>query len=223
MAGETRIGLREGLLEDAVARAFGRTREAVGRAHMLGGDIGIAAVQARTDRLAEARFVHFAPIGMMLATPVGDLGEVERRFPAPYVTQDKYDGVRTQVHRHARDGAGDRRARYWRRMTALAQAEQLALILALQRDLALEGNVDMVLQRITGTATKLLGAERATVSSSTGPVARSGDGAGARHPTPRTARRWRSGCRSTGAGSPRRSPAAVARWSSARRASGTSV
>ena len=48
-------------------------------------------------------------------------------------------------------------------MTALAQAEQLALILALQRDLALEGNVDMVLQRITDTATKLLDAERATV------------------------------------------------------------
>jgi len=48
-------------------------------------------------------------------------------------------------------------------MTALTQAEQLALILALQRDLALEGNVDNVLLRITGTATTLLAAERATV------------------------------------------------------------
>lgn len=48
-------------------------------------------------------------------------------------------------------------------MTALTQAEQLALILALQRDLALEGNVDNVLPRITGTATALLAAERATV------------------------------------------------------------
>ena len=103
MTGETRIGSREGLLEDAIARAFGRTREAVGRAHMLGGDIGIAAVQARADRLSDARFVHFAPIGMMLATPVGDLREVARRFPGPYVIEDKYDGVRTQVHK-----AGDR-------------------------------------------------------------------------------------------------------------------
>ena len=48
-------------------------------------------------------------------------------------------------------------------MTVLTQAEQLALILALQRDLALEGNVDNVLLRITGTATTLLAAERATV------------------------------------------------------------
>ena len=99
MTGEPRIGLREGLLEEAIARAYDRPREAVGRAHMLGGDIGIAAVQARDDRLTDARFARFAPIGMMLATPVTDLGEVEHRFPAPYVVEDKYDGVRAQVHK----------------------------------------------------------------------------------------------------------------------------
>ena len=99
MSGEPRIGLREGLLEDAIARAFGRDREAVGRAHMLGGDIGVTAVRARHDTLAEARFVHFAPIGMMLATPVLELEEVEKRFPAPYIVDDKYDGVRAQVHK----------------------------------------------------------------------------------------------------------------------------
>ncbi|HEX9268829.1 MAG TPA: ATP-dependent DNA ligase [Candidatus Limnocylindria bacterium] len=99
MTGEPRIGLREGLLEDAIARAFGRDREAVGRAHMLGGDIGRAAVQAKRGTLEEARFVHFAPIGMMLATPVLELTEVEKRFPPPYVVEDKYDGVRAQVHK----------------------------------------------------------------------------------------------------------------------------
>ena len=99
MSGEPRIGLREGLLEDAIARAFGRDREAVGRAHMLGGDIGATAVQAKHGTLDEARFVHFAPIGMMLATPVLKLDEVEQRFPAPYVVEDKYDGVRAQVHK----------------------------------------------------------------------------------------------------------------------------
>jgi DNA ligase-1 len=36
---------------------------------------------------------------MMLATPVLDLVEVEKRFPPPYVVDDKYDGVRTQVHK----------------------------------------------------------------------------------------------------------------------------
>ena len=99
IAGETRIGLREGLLEDALARAFGRDREAVGRAHMLAGDIGATAVLARRGELGSATFVHFAPIGMMLATPVLDLIEVEKRFPPPYVVDDKYDGVRAQVHK----------------------------------------------------------------------------------------------------------------------------
>ena len=99
MSGEPRIGLREGLLEDAIARAFGREREAVGRAHMLGGDIGVTAVRAKHGTLDEARFVHFAPIGMMLATPVLDLAEVAKRFPPPYVVEDKYDGVRAQVHK----------------------------------------------------------------------------------------------------------------------------
>ncbi|HEY8732421.1 MAG TPA: ATP-dependent DNA ligase [Candidatus Limnocylindria bacterium] len=99
MSGEPRIGLREGLLEDAIARAFGRDREAVGRAHMLGGDIGVTAVRAKNGTLDDARFVHFAPIGMMLATPVLDLAEVEKRFPPPYDVEDKYDGVRAQVHK----------------------------------------------------------------------------------------------------------------------------
>src|SRR5947209_13355305 len=47
VSGETRIGLREGLLEEAIARAFGREREEVGRAHMLTGDIGDTALRAR--------------------------------------------------------------------------------------------------------------------------------------------------------------------------------
>ncbi len=99
MSGEPRIGLREGLLEDAIARAFGQDREAVGRAHMLGGDIGVTAMRAKHGTLDEARFVHFAPIGMMLATPVLRLEEVEKRFPPPYIVDDKYDGVRAQVHK----------------------------------------------------------------------------------------------------------------------------
>lgn len=99
ISGEPRIGLREGLLEDAVARAFERPREDVARAHMLGGDIGAAALRARAGTLAEAVFTHFAPIGMMLATPVLDLADVGKRFPPPYVVEDKYDGVRAQVHK----------------------------------------------------------------------------------------------------------------------------
>src|SRR6266446_4408300 len=103
VSGETRIGLREGLLEEAIARAFGRDREEVGRANMLTGDVGETALRAKHGTLAEPTLTHFLPIGMMLATPVLQLAEVEKRFPPPYVVEDKYDGIRAQVHK-----AGDR-------------------------------------------------------------------------------------------------------------------
>jgi DNA ligase-1 len=99
VSGETRIGLREGLLVDAIAKAFERDREAVARANMLTGDIGETALRAKHGTLAEPTLAHFSPIGMMLATPVLDLAEVAQRFPPPYVVEDKYDGVRAQVHK----------------------------------------------------------------------------------------------------------------------------
>lgn len=43
------------------------------------------------------------------------------------------------------------------------QTEQLALLLSLQRELAMESDIDVVLRRIAETATTLLGAERTTV------------------------------------------------------------
>ena len=103
VSGETRIGLREGLLVDAIAKGFERDRETVARANMLTGDIGEAALRAKHGTLGEPTLAHFSPIGMMLATPVLDLAEVAQRFPPPYVVEDKYDGVRAQVHK-----AGDR-------------------------------------------------------------------------------------------------------------------
>jgi DNA ligase-1 len=109
VSGETRIGLREGLLVDAIAKAFERDREAVARANMLTGDIGEAALRSKHGTLDEPTLAHFSPIGMMLATPVLDLAEVAQRFPPPYVVEDKYDGVRAQVHK-----AGDRVEMYSR-------------------------------------------------------------------------------------------------------------
>ncbi len=101
VGGDMRIGLRESLVEEAVAKAFGRERDAVARANMLGGDIGETAVRAKAGMLAEATFAHFAPVGMMLATPVLELTEVAKRFAPPYVVEDKYDGVRAQAHKSA--------------------------------------------------------------------------------------------------------------------------
>ena len=98
---ETRIGLREGLLEEAVAAAFDADLAAVRRAHMLAGEIGEAAQLARDGRLAEAALHIGRPIRFMLATPVADAPEVMRRVGDEAWIEDKYDGIRAQLHVHA--------------------------------------------------------------------------------------------------------------------------
>jgi DNA ligase 1 len=95
---ETRIGLREGLLEEAVAAAFDVEPDAVRRAHMLTGEIGETALLARDGRLAEAALHVGRPIRFMLATPVADAAEVMRRVGDEAWIEDKYDGIRAQLH-----------------------------------------------------------------------------------------------------------------------------
>jgi DNA ligase-1 len=95
---ETRIGLREGLLEEAVAAAFDAPLEDVRRAHMLTGEIGEAAQLARDGRLAEAALHVGRPIRFMLASPVADAAEVMRRVGDEAWIEDKYDGIRAQLH-----------------------------------------------------------------------------------------------------------------------------
>jgi DNA ligase-1 len=97
-ARELRIGLREGLLEEAIAAAFERPIEAVRRALMLVGEPGEAALLARQDRLAEAALHLGRPIRFMLATPVADADEVMRRVGDEAWIEDKYDGIRAQLH-----------------------------------------------------------------------------------------------------------------------------
>jgi len=97
-ARELRIGLREGLLEEAIATAFERPIEAVRRALMLVGEPGEAAVLARDDRLADAALHLGRPIRFMLATPVADAAEVVRRVGGEAWIEDKYDGIRAQLH-----------------------------------------------------------------------------------------------------------------------------
>src|ERR671933_1597472 len=46
----------------------------------------------------EARMRLFHPIKFMLATPADDLTEVAKQMPAGFAVEDKYDGIRAQVH-----------------------------------------------------------------------------------------------------------------------------
>lgn len=99
LTGELRIGLREGLVEAAIAAAFDRPLDRVKWAAMLTGDLGRTALLARDDRLAAAELALFHPIRFMLASPAEDPDEILRRLGPEVWLEDKYDGIRAQLHR----------------------------------------------------------------------------------------------------------------------------
>jgi DNA ligase-1 len=97
ISGDLRIGLKESLVEEAVARAFEAPLGEVKRANMLLGDIGETLRLASAGRLAEARLRLFHPIDFMLASPVESSEEALSYFQNASV-EDKYDGIRAQAH-----------------------------------------------------------------------------------------------------------------------------
>jgi ATP-dependent DNA ligase len=102
LGGELRIGLREGLLEAAIAKASDRSLDAVKWAGMLTGDIGRLATLARDDHLDRAEMTLFHPLKFMLASPAEDAAEIVKRLGPEVWVEDKYDGIRAQLHKQGR-------------------------------------------------------------------------------------------------------------------------
>ena len=99
LTGDLRIGLREGLVADAIAEAFGRSPADVRRAGMACGDIGAVAVAAKAGTLEELRVAYGVPIGFMLASPVTYGSSYRELGAAQWLSEDKYDGIRAQLHK----------------------------------------------------------------------------------------------------------------------------
>jgi DNA ligase-1 len=140
ITGELRIGLQEGLVEEGVGKAFGKTGHEVRQANLLLGDIGQVARLTAEGRLGEAKLTPFRPLKFMLASPEETADAIWKRMtlagghqagsqqaggdqaagqpaeraeeeqaaekqgltPPPSSTvwlEDKYDGVRCQLHK----------------------------------------------------------------------------------------------------------------------------
>jgi DNA ligase 1 len=97
ITGDLRIGVKEGMVEEAVAKAYRSTLAEVRRANMLLGDLGRTLQLAATGRLPEASMRLFHPLGFMLASPAASPEEALSYFSNAWV-EDKYDGVRAQAH-----------------------------------------------------------------------------------------------------------------------------
>jgi len=104
LTGDLRIGLKEGLVEEALAAAFSTPADEVREANMLLGDLGETARLAVAGKLHTAGVRLFRPVKLMLASPEPTAAAIWGRFaerkaeaPAPWA-EDKYDGIRAQLH-----------------------------------------------------------------------------------------------------------------------------
>ena len=100
--GEMRTGLQEGLMEQAVAKAFNVSVQKVQHASMVLGDIGEVAATLKTqgvDGLEKAGFKVFRPVKLMLAQTAQTVNEALAEQKCETAFEYKYDGARIQIHK----------------------------------------------------------------------------------------------------------------------------
>ena len=65
---------------------------------MVLGDIGEAAILAKRGEMDQISLRMFRPVKFMLATPADTEDEIFATFPGAFYVEDKYDGIRGQLH-----------------------------------------------------------------------------------------------------------------------------
>jgi DNA ligase-1 len=98
MLGDMRIGVKQSLVEEAIAHATSVPVTQVRHAVMLEADLGSAVHRAFGGTLAEARMSLFHPLGFMLASPVDSPEEAIARFtteprPGPIDAQPEQEEI----------------------------------------------------------------------------------------------------------------------------------
>jgi DNA ligase-1 len=100
--GEMRTGFHEGLMEQAVAKAFQVPLKDVQESSMIAGDIGTVAYVARIEGkegLHKIAFKVFRPVNLMLAQMADDVAEALEEHGGKTAFEYKYDGARVQIHK----------------------------------------------------------------------------------------------------------------------------
>ena len=141
LTGDLRIGLKEGLVEESIARAFTRSAEGVREAHMLTGDLGETSVLAQKNLLTTAQIALFRPVMSMLAIPEPSAEAVAERLKhdfssTPAFAEQKFDGVRAQLH-----AAADRVEVYSRDLHNISQQFPELAGLSFSQNLILDGEI----------------------------------------------------------------------------------
>lgn len=96
ITGNLRIGLHEKMVEEALAAACGLPLGTIRDASNRLGDLAGVALAARTNTLENIRAQLFHPLEFMLAKPLDRIEDLP--VPADWLVEDKYDGIRSQIH-----------------------------------------------------------------------------------------------------------------------------
>jgi DNA ligase-1 len=138
MTGDLRIGLREGLVIDGIAKAFECSASEVRRAAMAGGDVGLVAASARAGKLHELAVAYGSPMAFMLASPMLYGSSYRELADGRWIVEDKFDGIRAQLHKY-----GDVVQIFSRTLNDVAHSypEIVAEARTLDRSLILDGEI----------------------------------------------------------------------------------
>ncbi|MEM2934692.1 MAG: ATP-dependent DNA ligase [Methanocellales archaeon] len=100
LLGNIQVGFSQGLMEDAIARAFEVSKAKVMRALMYMPDVGeIAALAQRGNKaLDQVEIQLLRPVKPMLASHASSLEEIFEEFKE-FALEVKYDGIRVQIHK----------------------------------------------------------------------------------------------------------------------------
>ncbi len=104
--GEMRTGFYEGLMEQAVSKAFQIPLAIVQKASMTVGDVGeVAAIGKNEGKegLLKIGFEVFRPVGLMLAQTASDVAEALKEHGGETAFEYKLDGARIQIHKRDDD------------------------------------------------------------------------------------------------------------------------
>lgn len=138
ITGDLRIGLKEGLVEEAIAESTATALEAVREANMLSGDITEVVLAAREGDLTRITLRVFHPLQFMLASPEPTAEAIIARLPAPVWLEEKYDGIRCQLHKQG--GRVELYSRDLHRITAQFP-DLAAAALTLPGDIIIDGEL----------------------------------------------------------------------------------
>ena len=101
--GEMRIGLVEGLIEIAIAKAFNQNIKVIREAMLVAGDIAQVSILAKRNLLDKAIIKPLTPLSFMLADVIFTAEEIINYYEKPLICEYKYDGIRVQMHKFGQE------------------------------------------------------------------------------------------------------------------------